>query len=110
MNKAEERRREQQQKRDETYVQWQRIIRRDGSRCRAGLPDCTVAATDRHHVKPKGRGGSDEDRNIILVCRICHNRIHAHPERSSRAGFLLHSWEAEGQGGIRGAAFWTEGE
>ena len=29
-----------------------------------------------HHVKPLAIGGGDDEDNIILVCRMCHDQIH----------------------------------
>ena len=31
---------------------------------------------DRHHVRHKSLGGGDEDSNIKIVCRGCHNEEH----------------------------------
>lgn len=36
-----------------------------------GFPD-----PDRHHIKTRGSGGSDEDFNILNICRIHHIEIH----------------------------------
>lgn len=30
-----------------------------------------------HHIKEKCNGGTDEDSNLILLCRNCHGEIHA---------------------------------
>jgi 5-methylcytosine-specific restriction endonuclease McrA len=32
---------------------------------------------DMHHEKTRGAGGDDSEENCILVCRGCHNDIHA---------------------------------
>lgn len=45
-------------------------------------------ATDPHHVKPKGRGGKDELRNLMHVHRDCHNWIHANPAKAEKKGWL----------------------
>ncbi len=31
---------------------------------------------ERHHVKPRGAGGPDDDYNILKLCRVCHDRWH----------------------------------
>ena len=92
----------------ENYEQWVRLLRRDGPGCRAGLPGCKVAPAENHHLKLRAQGGSDDDANRALVCAGCHRRIHANPGRSYRAGFLIHPWEAFGEGDIRGAGAWTD--
>jgi len=35
-----------------------------------------VQALTRHHIVPRCEGGPDEESNIELVCRPCHDRIH----------------------------------
>lgn len=73
-------------------------LARDEERCRR----CLRSATDVHHRKPKGIGGtSDEERafglaNLVSLCRECHNRVHANPEESYREGWLVHSWQDPG--------------
>ena len=32
--------------------------------------------TEKHHIKTKGSGGDDIDKNLIEVCRKCHRLIH----------------------------------
>jgi len=33
--------------------------------------------TDVHHRVFRSQGGNDEESNLILLCRICHDGIHA---------------------------------
>jgi hypothetical protein len=35
-----------------------------------------VARLTRHHIVPRSEGGSDDEANIELVCRPCHDKIH----------------------------------
>jgi 5-methylcytosine-specific restriction enzyme A len=71
-------------------------LARDGGRCRR----CLRPASDVHHRKVKGMGGtSDEGRacglpNLISVCRPCHSWIHLHPTESYEQGWLVHSWDS----------------
>lgn len=30
-----------------------------------------------HHIKSKGAGGGDVDSNLICLCGVCHNKVHA---------------------------------
>lgn len=31
---------------------------------------------ERHHIKSRGAGGGDEDKNILILCRNHHQEIH----------------------------------
>jgi len=37
---------------------------------------CKSKAIDIHHIKYKSRGGKDEIKNLIALCRDCHNKAH----------------------------------
>ena len=37
---------------------------------------CNKLDTDRHHFKTRGSGGTDDEWNILFVCRIHHIEIH----------------------------------
>ncbi len=40
-------------------------------------PSCRkVVPLTRHHIVPRSEGGPDEDSNIELICRPCHNALH----------------------------------
>lgn len=71
------------------------VLNRDNGRCQASAieHDCTGRAVHAHHVKPRGRGGSDDPTNLIGVCEAGHAAIHARPERAHALGLLVHSWE-----------------
>ena len=50
------------------------ILERDGHRCRdCGFP----GRLEIHHVIPLHRGGSDEEDNLLTLCRACHLAKHA---------------------------------
>ncbi len=38
-------------------------------------PICDGEATSPHHIKPRAEGGSDKPRNIIYLCKRCHDEI-----------------------------------
>lgn len=43
-----------------------------------------VAPLTRHHVVPRSEGGGDDEDNIELVCRACHDAIHrTRPRRTT---------------------------
>ena len=62
--------------------EWVRLRRlvfaRDGWRCmkcgQRGRLEC-------HHVEPLWAGGSNDLANLLTVCRSCHIREHARPDR-----------------------------
>lgn len=68
-------------------------LARDGERCRR----CAKPATDVHHRKAKGMGGTCNTdtlyglANLVSLCRDCHSWVHAHPWASYEAGWLVHS-------------------
>jgi 5-methylcytosine-specific restriction protein A len=67
-----------------------RAAERDNSICQS----CRLPATDVHHRKVKGMGGSHDQSvhslaNLICLCRNCHDYIHAHPLESYGFGFLV---------------------
>jgi 5-methylcytosine-specific restriction endonuclease McrA len=49
------------------------ILRRDGWRCQAcgGRTNLQV-----HHLTYRGRGGSDDEKNLISLCADCHRHVH----------------------------------
>ncbi|MFE5159165.1 HNH endonuclease [Streptomyces sp. NPDC056697] len=54
-----------------------RIKRRDGYRCTTVFETtgrCTQPGTDVDHIVPASLGGSNEDSNLTLLCRWCHDR------------------------------------
>lgn len=47
----------------------QRILARDGYRCRVPDPHhCTIVATEVDHIVPRHLGGTDDDRNLRAAC------------------------------------------
>lgn len=66
---------------------------REGS-CQARLDGCTGRATDGHEIVTRARGGSITDpRNILGVCRNCHDWITTHPREATEFGLSRHSWD-----------------
>jgi 5-methylcytosine-specific restriction endonuclease McrA len=66
---------------------WQRtraaVRRRDGNAC------TVCGATERlsvHHIVPARQGGSDEQENLVTLCRRCHGRAEAQTRRRKRGG------------------------
>ncbi|MCF6171161.1 MAG: HNH endonuclease [Bacteroidales bacterium] len=58
-----------------TRVQKRRIKEEAGNRC--AIPNCNVTSPlDIHHIQYQENGGSDEDDNLICLCRNCHGRVH----------------------------------
>ena len=38
---------------------------------------CKNIGTDRHHIKTRGAGGTDDSFNILFLCRTCHITAHS---------------------------------
>lgn len=80
-------------KREDYADNWEEISRavkkRDGYRCqyhriRGGKP-CGVYAPPpfhgqlhAHHIHFKGKGGSDNPKNLVTLCHRHHNAMHSH--------------------------------
>ena len=62
---------------------------------RCAFPGCPNLATDWHHIKKLGRGGSDRPQNRAMVCRPCHCWLEAHDEAAKALGLSLNSWDTE---------------
>jgi 5-methylcytosine-specific restriction endonuclease McrA len=45
---------------------------REGDYCRA----CGWEGVDRHHVVYRSLGGTDDKRNLVGLCRWCHQKVH----------------------------------
>jgi 5-methylcytosine-specific restriction enzyme A len=60
---------------------------------------CLREATDVHHRKVKGVGGTSDQEvafglaNLILLCRACHSYVHQNPAEAYKTGYLVHSWD-----------------
>lgn len=54
-----------------------RIKRRDGFKCRRCKNDVSSLLTV-HHIHSRENGGTDEDRNLLTLCKDCHNYIELH--------------------------------
>jgi len=50
----------------------QKIIWRDGGKC---FICCSRQELSAHHIKPRDLGGKDEERNLITLCKKCHDYI-----------------------------------
>jgi 5-methylcytosine-specific restriction endonuclease McrA len=67
-----------QRERRATLAQMIKIVRavvwrRDGGRCRA----CAHRAYQIHHVRYRSQGGRWTTANCVLLCRTCHQDVHA---------------------------------
>ena len=52
-----------------------RFVRnRDGGKCRC----CGKAGAEVHHLKYRSLGGDHDPNNLALLCKRCHEDIHAH--------------------------------
>lgn len=52
-----------------------RVLKRDNYRCRS-CGNKELEALDPHHFVFRSQSGSDEEDNLITLCRRCHNKIH----------------------------------
>ena len=69
-----------------TTAQKRRIKEDAGFKC--SVPNCnTTSPLDIHHIVYQENGGSDENSNLMCLCKNCHGRVHNGeiPEISIRA-------------------------
>jgi hypothetical protein len=60
---------------------------------RTALTFNTNKTRDIHEIVNRSQGGSiTERRNLLAVCRPCHNRITTEPKNAERLGLHLESW------------------
>lgn len=70
-------------------------LERDEYLCRR----CLRPATDVHHRRVKGMGGTSDEEirfglaNLLSACRECHHHVHMNPAESYESGWLVHSWD-----------------
>ncbi len=38
-------------------------------------PLCDKPAVSPHHIKPRSQGGTDDPRNIVMLCKSCHDEV-----------------------------------
>lgn len=55
--------------------------------CEAGLPCCSLKATDIHHKKGRVNEDLTDDTEWMAVCRSCHQWIETHPIEATELGF-----------------------
>jgi hypothetical protein len=51
-----------------------RVLRRDGWKCRK----CGWRQVSVHHIIFRSDGGKDESWNLVCLCEVCHNAVHAY--------------------------------
>lgn len=50
------------------------VMKRDGGKCRC----CKRRGAEVHHLKYRSQGGDHDPNNLALLCKTCHEDIHAH--------------------------------
>jgi len=56
---------------------------------------CMSSANDIHHINYRSRGGEDEVKNLIALCRKCHDKAHAEKIKPSELQ-LIHGYFTAG--------------
>ena len=73
---------------DAKYKRLRKEYFKDKYVCKAKIHECTLRATDIHHMKGRGQYLLDTS-TWLPVCRSCHNWIENNPEDSYDLGFSL---------------------
>jgi hypothetical protein len=56
--------------------------------CKAGLPNCSLVATDIHHMNSRTNEKLNDISDWIGVCRSCHTFIHNNPQTARDLNLL----------------------
>jgi hypothetical protein len=56
-----------------------RALQRDRRCVLCGLPDSNSLTV--HHLRPRSLGGRDHERNLVALCRSCHDRVETFSRR-----------------------------
>lgn len=65
-----------------------RLLRRAGFRCERCGTRVTEESCERHHRQRRDRGG-DRYANLLILCRVCHPWVHAHPDIARGEGWIV---------------------
>jgi hypothetical protein len=57
---------------------------------------CTISATHLHHRQLR-RGGNHGAGNLLLLCFLCHRRVHSHVAEAEIAGWLVSQYADPGE-------------
>lgn len=63
------------------------VAERDNHQCQL----CGSVANDVHHILFRSHGGSDDPRNLICLCRSCHDLAHSDEKKYRTILFDLNS-------------------
>jgi 5-methylcytosine-specific restriction endonuclease McrA len=70
-----------------------RYIRsRDGDRCRICEASGAVQRMYTHHVVPRAQGGSDDVKNLMLVCQSCHGKLEREAQQAVEKPASVAPW------------------
>jgi 5-methylcytosine-specific restriction endonuclease McrA len=50
---------------------------------------CEKKPLTAHHILPRSRGGSDEIKNLLGLCRVCHDDLHNQREKRQRGANVI---------------------
>lgn len=57
-------------------TEWMKLWRREGGMCLAcGESFSQLVHPTEHHLKPRSQGGADDLRNLVMLCRQCHDKL-----------------------------------
>jgi hypothetical protein len=75
----------------------EQVAEREHCRCQCcGTKLETITPANIHHFLPRSQSGSDDQKNLILLCSTfqgdnCHSRVHNNPSWAKEKGFLAPS-------------------
>jgi len=75
-------------KEDRIYSELRKKYLEENPFCKAGLPGCTLNATEIHHKALRGKNYLNIE-TWLPACSNCHKYIHDHPKESYEKGLLI---------------------
>ena len=67
------------------------VAGRSGGWCEIDHDNCSLRATQMHHILRRSQGGKNEADNLLHLCLNGHSYIHANPALSYEQGWLKRS-------------------
>lgn len=73
---ASQRSKEKHKIQQEAYRKGRKMAQANGNKCQQCGKVCEKSELDCHHITPLSLGGTNDDDNLMLLCRECHKKVH----------------------------------
>lgn len=69
------------------------VYERAGGCCECCGERLQQSAFQCHHRKLRARGGQDSITNLLVLCAMCHRRLHSHVRFATDHGFIVSAYD-----------------